>query len=234
MGAEGKHAPGQAHQAAGQDHGGQAPRAECGHVACAVQRVLHAPPQAHLVGCHRRHHARQQGGPAHLAQCRSGQHFKRKHRAGQWRAKDRSKARGDARHQDHPALPCRQLEAVAQLIGQGPAHLHRRAFAPHRSPKQMRDHGAAQDQRRHAQRHHLAWIVNFIDQQVVARIHRAPPFQVQPTHGKTSERQTQNQPPVRLTRARGPVQAEQKQRRRRARQHRHQPAQHQPLQGRGA
>jgi hypothetical protein len=65
----------------------------------------------------------------------------------------------------------RSAEDVRQLVGQRAAHLHRRPFAANRSAKPVRDHGADQHQRRHPRT--TFGVVDFVDQQVIPRLHAA-------------------------------------------------------------
>ncbi|MOA43026.1 hypothetical protein D3C78_1651350 [compost metagenome] len=85
---------------------------------------------------------------------------------------------------------------MGELVGQGAAHLHGGAFAADRGAEQVRDHRAAQHQRRHAQRDDLLRVVDLVDQQVVAGLDLLAEAQVEPADREAGQRQQPDQPAV--------------------------------------
>ena len=210
------------------DGGAQRPHRQRRQQPGAVHPMVHTPQRADLVGHHGGHHTRPQ---RLMAQAANGQHLQPEHRARQRRAEHRGKARADARHQQDAPVVRAQAKHMRELIGQRPAHLNGRALAPHRGAKQVRHHRAQKNQRRHAHRHHLTWVMHLVDQQVVARLYRLAHMQVHPAHRESGQGQQGQQPAVRLARFGGPGQRQQKPGRSRAGQQGHAHAQRQPFQG---
>ena len=167
-------------------------------------------------------------GPYGVMQATDRQHLEREHRAGQRRAEHRAEAGRDAAHQQHRALLARLLEGARELVGQRAAHLHRRAFAPDRGAEQVRDDGRQQHQWRHAQRQRLAWLVDLVDQQVVAAVRAATELEIGPADRKARQRQTGQQPGLGQARGSGPVERVQEQRRGAACEQRDRDGQQQP------
>ena len=198
------------------------------HVADMVLDVMNPPGAAGVVGDQRSRQTRNQRRILHPAH---GQHLQREHRPGQRRAEHRAEPGGDPGHQKDAHIVGVELEQLADPAGQTAAHLHGGAFAARRAAEQVGQHGRDQHERRHAQRHAAARLMNLLQDQVVAALGGPALPQIDEADQKPRDGQEVQQPRMRVPQVRRPVQRPQEHGARRPHRNRHRsqkqgPAQH--------
>ena len=100
-------------------------------------------------------------------------------------------------------------QGSGELIGQRGSGLQGGALASGRTTEQVAYDGSTQDERRHPDRNDGLWIVNFVEQEIVASLHGLAELAVNQAHEEPGDRQEGNDPEVRLAECRSPLQRSQ-------------------------
>ena len=89
----------------------------------------------------------------------------------------------------HPKRP-------SELVGQGRASLQSRSFSTGRAAEKMRDERANEDERRHPHRDGAFWVMDFVEDEIVAGFNRGAEVPVHQPDQKPCQRQQRDQPLV--------------------------------------